>query len=157
MLAAIGSVVFDVVSPNIHEIARKSGGDYASKAVMGRRPTLEWVGEADEEWELTGRLFPEALGGLKDMQELHDQRVAGKALPFMRGDGVPLGWVVITVVSEKSSNLGSDGVGRVIEVGISVKRTDPPPNDQVHSTVSGLQNNGGTAMRSSASDGWRDF
>ncbi len=148
MLAAIGSVVFDVVSPNIHEIARKSGGDYASKAVMGRRPTLEWVGEADEEWELTGRLFPEALGGMDDMKKLHDQRVAGKALPFMRGDGEPMGWVVITVVAEKSSQLGADGVGRVVEVAISVKRTDPPQKEQVHSSVAGVTDDDPPAPRS---------
>lgn len=143
MLAAIGSVVFDVVAPNLHEISHKAGGDYATKSVMGRRQPLEWVGEADEEWELTGRLFPEALGGLDDMRQLHDQRVAGKALPFMRGDGVPLGWVVIVAVSERSSHLDTTGVGRVIEVGINIKRTDPPGAAGIYSAVAGVLENSG--------------
>jgi phage protein U len=139
MLAQLGSVVFEVVAPNIHEVARNTGAAYAEKDVMGRRPPLEFVGEAPEEWQLSGKLFPAKFGGLEDLEDLHDQRMAGKALPFMRGDGVPLGWVVIEKIQEKSIHLDQQGVGQLIEVELSLKRADSPKERDVYSSIAGSE------------------
>src|SRR5690606_18173049 len=109
---------FEVVGLNPTETSHEAGADFAEKAVMGRRPPLEFVGEAAETWSVSAKLFPEKFGGLSSLEKLHQQRVAGKSLPFMRGDGVPLGWVVIESIRENSTYLDSKFVGRVIEVEI---------------------------------------
>lgn len=138
MLAQLGSTIFEIAPFNMHGVSHDAGADFAEKAVMSRRPPLEFVGEAPESWSIQGRLFPHKFGGLDGLEELHQQRRAGKALPFMRGDGVPLGWVVIEQVEEKSSYLDAEGVGKVIEFEVSLKRGEPASGGSLYSVLFGL-------------------
>jgi phage protein U len=96
------------------------------------------VGEGANTWQLSGRLLPEKLGGLAELDVLHLMRISGLPQYLMRGDGKPLGWVVIESVSEKSSYLGSNGVGQIIEVSISLRRSRKPENSSFFSIISGL-------------------
>jgi phage protein U len=125
MLMCIGAVVVDVYPLNFENVDRKGTASFAEKSVVGRRPILEAVGEGEETFELSGKMFPQKLGGLGSLELLRSQMAAQEALPFMRGDGTPLGWVVITDVQDKSRHLNPDGVGRMIEVSVSLKRSDP--------------------------------
>lgn len=138
MLMILGSVVMDVWPFNPTETARDSGGDYVEKPVMGRRPPLEFVGEASETFSITAKLFPEKLGGLGSLSELSAMRKSGIPQYFMRGDGVPLGWMVVERVSERASYLDAQGVGRVIEVDISLKRADAPGPANFFASIMGL-------------------
>ena len=56
----------------------------------------------------------------------------------MRGDGAQMGWVVIEKVDERSTYLDAKGVGQVIEIDISVKRSSKPSNGSYFSLLSGL-------------------
>ena len=138
MLAQIGSVSFELLPLNIDGVSHEAAGDYAEKPVMGRRPPLEWVGEGPETYSLRGKLFPQKFGGLDEMEALHSMRRAGLAQPFMRGDGLALGWYVIDKLSEQSSYLDPQGIGRVIEFSASLKRSDGVGGDSVYSIVAGL-------------------
>lgn len=138
MLYQLGGTQFVVTAPNVHEVAHDGEASFAEKSVMGRRPPLEFVGEGPESHTLQGKLFPERLGGLSSLSGLHSQRKAGKPLPLMRGDGTPLGWYVIERISERSSKLGPRGVGREIDVDITLKRSDPPSASSIFSIISGL-------------------
>jgi phage protein U len=126
MLAQLGSVQFEVAPFNFHETDHDAGGDYVAHGVVGAMPPLEFVGEASESWSVRGRLFPEKFGGLGSIAAVHAMRRSGQAQYFMRGDGTPMGWVVIDRVNEKSSYIGAQGVGRVIEFEVSLKRSSPP-------------------------------
>lgn len=138
MLAQLGSTQFEIAPLNSHELTHDGTADYAEKAVMGRRPPLEFVGEGADTRTISCRLFPEKFGGLSSVEGLHRQRRAGKPLPFMRGDGSALGWYVIESVSEISTYLDHHGVGRVVEVEISIKRSDPVGSGALFSILSGL-------------------
>lgn len=138
MLMALGPVVMEVWPFNPTETSRESGGDYVEKPVMGRRPPLEFVGEAGETVSITVKLFPEKLGGLGSLAQLNAVRKSGVAQYLMRGDGVPLGWFVVQSVSERSSYLDQHGVGRVIEVEISLRRADAPGGRALFTSIMGL-------------------
>lgn len=138
MLMVLGSVTMEVWPFNPTETGRDSGGDYVEKAVMGRRPPLEFVGEAGETLTVTARLFPAKLGGLGSLKQLDAMRKSGQPQYFMRGDGVPFGWVVIERVSEKSTYLDSKGVGQVIDVDITLRRADAPGAAGIFTSVIGL-------------------
>lgn len=125
MLMCIGASVVEVYPLNFENVDRKSTASFAEKSVVGRRPLLEAVGEGEETFELSGKLFPHRFGGLGALELLRTQMASQETLPFMRGDGVPLGWVVITDVQDKSKYLGPQGVGRMIDISISLKRSDP--------------------------------
>ncbi|WP_441252415.1 phage tail protein [Tardiphaga sp. 71_E8_N1_1] len=126
MLCQLGACQFTVAPFNMHETDHEAGASFASHEVLGRMPDLEFVGEAAETWTIRGRLFPERFGGLGEMANLHAMRRAGSAQFFMRGDGVPMGWVVIERVTEKSTYIGPNGVGRVIEFEANLKRSGSP-------------------------------
>jgi phage protein U len=138
MLFQLGASVFEVYPLNTHEGSFDSEMTFVEKSVMGRRPPLEKVGEGADTRSLQCRLFPAKFGGLSDIDGLQSQRQAGVALPMMRGDGTPLGWYVIEKVSEKSTLLDANGVGQVIEVDISLRRSDPPNDGQMFSMLAGL-------------------
>ncbi len=136
MLYMLGAVAFEVLPVNVEDVSRETGADYAEKAVVGRRPVLEFVGEGAESFTLSGKLFPEKFGG--SLSLLHLQRQAGKAVPLTRGDGTPLGWVVIERVTEHSSHLLPSGVGRMVEFDVSLKRSDGPGAGGYYGIISGL-------------------
>jgi len=126
MLMQLGSVQFEVTPFNTHEYSHTHATDFAEKPVVGARKILEWVGEGDETWQISGRLFPKKLGGLDGLARLHAARASGQPQYLMRGDGRPMGFVAILSVSEKSTHLDVDGVGRVIDFDISVKQAGTP-------------------------------
>ncbi|MFN3521268.1 MAG: phage tail protein [Phenylobacterium sp.] len=85
------------------------------------------------------RLFPEAIGGLDELELLRRMRQSGGAASLMRGDGTALGWFVVTNVRELHTSLGPNGVGRMVDVEISLKRTyKPTPAEYFQPTVAGL-------------------
>jgi phage protein U len=126
MLYQLGAVSFEVAPLNVHAVDFTAGADFAEKPVIGIEPPLESVGEGVNAWTLTGRLFPHTFGGLPDLERLHQMRVAGLPQYLMRGDGRPLGWVVITSIAERASYLDETGVGRQVDVTISLRRAGPP-------------------------------
>lgn len=135
MRMQLGSVVFEIAPVGVDEIDHAASATFASHPVLGDMPSLEFTGEGREDWRIRATLLPEfssrmgAGDGLDDVARLHAMRRSGDAQYLMRGDGVPLGWVVITQVSERSRRLNASGIGRIIEVEIDVTATTSPSSD----------------------------
>lgn len=138
MLMVFGALKFEVWPFNPVGTGSESGGEYVEKPVMGRRPPLEFVGEATENFTISVKLFPAKLGGLGSLENLHAIRRSGIPQYLMRGDGVPLGWFVVTSVGAESSHLDAKGVGQVIDVDISLRRADAPQDADFFSSVIGM-------------------
>lgn len=138
MLAMLGVVTFEIYPFNTHQHSFDAATSFAEKSVVGRRPPLEYVGEGNDTRRVSCRLFPKKLGGLSSLSALHGQRQSGVALPFVRGDGVTLGWYVIEQITEQSTYLAGDGVGQVVEVEIAIKRSDPPGAGALYSILADL-------------------
>lgn len=138
MIAALGPLVFEIQPVNLHGITRTANADFAEKPVLGRRPPLEFVGEGAETMSLAVKLFPEKFGGISSLDLLDQMRKSGQPHYFMRGDGRPAGFFVITSVVEKSTYLGPQGIGRVIDVDISLKRAGPPAASGLFAMLEGF-------------------
>lgn len=140
MLLMIGAVAVSVVGFNVHEYSSSNDATFAEKSVVGRRPPLEAVGDGAETMNFSGRLFPVVMGGLDEVEIMKAQRAAQQALPVMRGDGVPLGWFVITKMNVKSQYLDRQGVGKYQEVEFTLQRSDAPdPISAIGQIISMLQ------------------
>lgn len=132
MLAQLGPLSFEVLPFGMESHDHEAGMSFAAHDVLGRMPPLEVVGEAAESWNIRGRLYPKRFdeigvgSGLDELDALQAMRRSGTPQFFMRGDGVPLGWVLIETVREKSSIFAGDGVGKVIEFEVGLKRADAP-------------------------------
>jgi len=126
MLMMIGPVQFEVYPFNTNEYGHGHEAGFAEKPVLGVRPPLEFVGEGPESWSIKAKLYPEKFGGLDDLATLYSVRASGRPQYMMRGDGFVMGWVVVLNVTELSTYLDREGVGKVIDVDIKVKRADKP-------------------------------
>lgn len=138
MLMVLGPIKFEVYPFNATEYDHNHETGFAEKPVLGARPSLEWVGEGAESWSIKAKIFPHKFGGLGDLKKLYQARSAGRPLYLMRGDGAQMGWVVIERVTERSSFLDQQGIGRVIEVDIAVRRAAKPSNSNFYSVFSGV-------------------
>lgn len=126
MLMQIGAVRFEIAPLNAHKSTHTTAARFATKPVLGARPPLEWIGEGDEAWDISARLFPQKFGGLSSLSALAAMQRSGRPQYLVRGDGALMGWVVILDVAEASSHLDAQGVGKVIDVTIKVQRSDKP-------------------------------
>ena len=138
MLMSLGPIKFEVYPFNPTEYGHDHEAAFVEKPVLGARPALEWVGEGSESWSIRARIFPHRFGGLGDLKKLYQARAAGRPLYLMRGDGAQMGWVVIDKVSERSSYLDPRGIGKMIDVDISVRRSAKPSNGSFFSVFSGV-------------------
>ena len=126
MLMMIGPVSFDVAPFNAHQHDQQRQTAFVAKPVLGGSEPMEYVGEGAASLSISGRIFPERFGGLEGLELLNMARASGTPQWFMRGDGGMMGWVVIEKVGERSSYLDSNGVGRVVDVDITLRRVGPP-------------------------------
>ena len=138
MLYQLGSLAIQVAPFNAHEVSETGEAEYAVKPVVGREPPLEFVGEGGNEMTISGRLFPHELGGLTELEVLQQMRRGGKPQYLMRGDGRAMGWWAITTVDARSSYLDAKGVGRQIEVSITLRRAQTPSAVSFFSLMAGL-------------------
>jgi phage protein U len=144
MLLNLGSVVFEILPIGLDEINHGATASFASHAVLGDMPPLEFTGKGPETWHIRGTLMPEfsanagvgdGSGGLSDIDALHAMRQSGQAQPLVRGDGTPMGYVVLTRVTERSRKLNAQGIGRIIEVEIDVTATTSTPAAAAQSII----------------------
>ncbi len=137
MLMMIGPVQFKIVPFSLMEYGHSHEAVYAEKAVIGAGPVLEWTGDGPETWSVRARLFPERFGGLGALTILDAARRLGRPQYMMRGDGRLMGWVVITGVNERSTYLDRDGVGKIVDVDITVRRSPTPMAGSYFSLMAG--------------------
>ena len=138
MLYSLGALAIEVHPFNTHAVSERASTDYAVKPVAGAEPPLEHVGEGGTEMSLSGRIFPQALGGMDQLAILHQMRVSGLPQYLMRGDGKPLGWFAILSVDAEHSYLDAQGVGKQIDISISLRRAKAPSNQSFFALISGL-------------------
>lgn len=138
MLMMVGALRIEIAPFNVHQVSETGDTEYAIKPVVGAEPLLEYVGEGGNQLNLSGRLFPHELGGIDELELLRQLRVSGKPQYVMRGDGRPYGWYAILNVQEQSSYLNSHGVGKLIEVSISLRRAQMPSPLSFYSLMQGL-------------------
>ena len=138
MLYQLGTLTIRVAPFNVDRVTTTGATDYASKPVVGAMPPLEYVGEGANTMKLSGKLFPKVIGGLTELAILEGMRTSGSPQYLVRGDGVPLGWYVITQVTSKEDHLDVDGVGQQIDVSISLTKSGRPSRSSLFSLLAGL-------------------
>ena len=123
ILYQLGAFTFDVFPVNVHEVERQMGANYAAKDIMGAMRPREFTGEADDRVKLSGRLFPQRLGGTSGIGALQALTRTGEPQLLIRGDGEVLGWYLIEQVTDKHTFLDVAGVGRMIELDLELVKT----------------------------------
>jgi len=125
MLMSLGPVVFDLVT-NLDETEADTKSSFARHDVIGASPVYEEMGDDESGFTLSGTVHPLHFGGLSSLDVLETARSAKIPLPLMRGDFVPLGWVIIDRVKVGASLLNHQGIGRELRFSVDLIRTGNP-------------------------------
>lgn len=124
-LMALGPVLFDRVN-NLSETEFESEAAFAKHDVVGGDPVYEAMGGEGARFTLTGIIHPEHFGVNGALARLESAQAAQTPLPLMRGDFVPVGWVVIEKLNRADKSLGFFGMGREIDFTVNLIRVSRP-------------------------------
>ena len=91
---------------------------FAIKRLIGRKFSSPEV-QGDR------KILPYHIGGLDELETLHEMRRNGARFPLQRGDGFRPGWYAITKITERHSELSREGVGYVVRHQISLTKVEP--------------------------------
>lgn len=138
MLYALGPVVFEVAPLNADKATGSAEGSFAEHAVLGAAPLYENTGQGPRRFALQGKLFPDHFGGLGALEALKMLCRAGAPQHLLRGDGHPVGWVILDKVSEQHDSLNARGVGREIEFSVEMRVCEAPAAASLGSLIGGL-------------------
>lgn len=125
MLMCLGPVVFDLIT-NLDQVESEAEASFALHEVVHAAPVYEAMGDNETTFTLSGTIHPEHFGVKGDLAALEAARVAQIPLPLIRGDFVPLGWVVIRKLQRSDANLNPFGVGREISFTVSLSKVGSP-------------------------------
>lgn len=124
MLYMLGTLSLLTGGMSIDAMERNTSASIATKPLIGAYQAHEFTGEGDEEITLSGQILPQVLGGMNELETLHQMRRAGTRFPVLRGDGWRPGWFVITAISEQHREIVGNGVGFVVQHSITMVRTE---------------------------------
>lgn len=135
MLFQLGSVMFEPAGgASVVSMQRDTHGALADKHLLGGLPGHEWTGWSGEV-TLTGRMLPFHLGGLGDVEQLHDWCASGTAVPLIRGDGSFLGWYAILGVQDKHATMSRLGIGYEVDWSVHLVRLPRPDGASIEAMI----------------------
>ena len=124
MLYMLGTVVIDTAPFSIDQMDRNADASIVAKPVIGGRMPKEFTGEGEDDITLTGQILPLHIGGINELETLHEMRRRGARFPVQRGDGWRPGWYAITRITESHSEISREGIGYVVRHQVTMTRAD---------------------------------
>lgn len=124
MLMSLGLFAFSNDDLSYAQLQRRSSWRHPTNDRVGARAAGQYAGPGDDIVTMTGLLAPGVIGragALDDLRELADQ---GEAWPLVDGAGYVYGVFVITDLDETQRAIFADGVPRVSDFTLSLKRMD---------------------------------
>lgn len=126
MLMALGPVLFDI-HLDLQQVEMEWNSAFAKHDVMGGPPVYEDVGEEESTITLSGALYPYVLSTGGGLAALEIARTTKIPLPLLRGDGLPMGFVLIRSISRTDSSLDAgQGIGNEIEYSVKLIKVGSP-------------------------------
>lgn len=125
MMAVLGPCAF-TLKTNLQSLEYQWQNAYAAHQVIGTSPAYEDMGIGESTVQISGVIYPRALGVDGGFTTLLGASKSRTPLPFMLGDLTAMGWTIIDGIKRSDENLDPTGVGRTIEFKASLLRTDTP-------------------------------
>lgn len=124
MLLALGEWIFATDSAGFNQLQRKRSWRHPSGDRVGARPASQFAGPGDDTVTLSGVLAPGFAGNRDALDDIAAMADAGRAYAVVDGEGYVYGAYVITDLDETKRELLIDGMARLCDFTISLKRVD---------------------------------
>lgn len=142
MFAQLGNIQFEgVKSPQ--SWSESHAATFGEIPHVGRKPSLQYTGEALAAIELSIRLSQEFCDVSDELTKLHQAKINGEVLPIITGVGVLVGLFVIISIENKIEQTAPDGSLISISVDLSLKEYVSPPGAKdtpVGEAITGIRN-----------------
>jgi phage protein U len=138
MLFQWGTFQFDVIPINVDTTEDVLSMEMAKKEILGIRPPRELTGLDDAEKTLSGKYYPNKIGGLQESELLEKLVENGLPQQMMRGDGKVLGWYSCTRLHQRGTFLRRDGIAQVFAFEALFYKQPVPSGENYFSQLYGL-------------------
>lgn len=122
MLAALGLFVFETGSLPFSELQRRRDWRHERAARVGARDASQFVGPGDDLVTLEGVLVPGVAGSFAAIDSLVDMAETGDTYQLVDGTGRVWGGYVILALDERRKHLMIDGVPRLADFALDLRR-----------------------------------
>ncbi len=124
MLMALGRFIFGNDDLSYAQLQRRTSWKHPSNERVGARAAAQFAGPGDDTITLNGLLAPGVIGRIGALDELRQLGDGGEAWPLVDGAGQVYGVYVITDLDETQRAIFHDGVPRISDFTLSLKRVD---------------------------------
>lgn len=121
---ALGRFIFGNDDLSYAQLQRRTSWKHPSNDRVGARAAAQYAGPGDDTITLNGLLAPGVIGRAGALDELRQLGDEGGAWPLVDGAGLVYGVYVITDLDETQRAIFHDGVPRVSDFTLSLKRVD---------------------------------
>ncbi|MGN6421984.1 MAG: phage tail protein [Asticcacaulis sp.] len=122
MLMALDTFIFRTDTLLYQELQRQTEWKFASAERFGVRDASQFIGPGADKITLPFIIYPGQFGLYSSLDTLRDMADQGEAWQLMAGTGDILGYWSIRSISDRRSNLFSDGVARKSDGAIELQR-----------------------------------
>lgn len=112
IMMTLGSYRFGLSTAAYQEFKRTTEYRWASQAVLNRTPSMQFIGPGADSITLTGIIYTQFKGGLKQLDNMRAEAAKGEALLLTDGLGNIHGDWAIKRIEEKQSNFVVKGAPR---------------------------------------------
>lgn len=123
---ALGTFVFNLRSLPLSVLKRTREFRHPTVDRVGARPASQFAGPGEDRVQLTGVMPLEFSGGLAPVDTLAAIANSGESRMLVTGYGEVLGAYVVTGFDETHRDMHVDGMPRVVEYDIALRRVDDP-------------------------------
>lgn len=121
-LLQLGSHQFEVLPLSYQQLTQRAEYRWPSLERLGREPALQFMGPGQKRIQISGLLFPEAIGGWDKFRSFERTANVGQPLMMVLGTGHVFGRVVIAGIGEVHDHIGYAGLPRKLSFDIEVMR-----------------------------------
>lgn len=135
--AIVGGAVFNLVTiPQSIKTSRKAS--FVGHEVVDAPIIYEGTGEGEGRFTIEGVIYPMALGTTGTLTLLEVIRSARVPVPFILGNGMPKGWVIIDQIERGDETLDDGGTGRKIQFSLQMLWAGRPSGLSLARQIIGL-------------------
>ena len=124
ILMLLGPFRFSLSTACYDELSRSSQWDWPEVPRVGAMPALQFTGPRNETMTMTGRIIPGFTGGVEQLAQM--RLLAGFGRPWFLVDGmgrVHGNWVIESVSDSGTAHF-KDGMPRIVQFEIALKKYD---------------------------------
>ena len=121
-MIGLGEFRFSLATAAPQSMDTQHGFSWSEQSVIGKDPSLEYVGNEATIKNLRGTIYPQFRGGLDQVDKMVAMGRKGKPMTLVTAKGVVLGDWVITSVGNVETVFDPTGTAKKIDFTISLKR-----------------------------------